>query len=470
VSLETESQEELLAQHGWRLSLASYASRASHWRAKWKPFPYLVYLAEIVEDAVRKGGARIVINAPPRHGKSELISHWLPVWYLDWFPENRVILSAYGDSLASDWGRQVRDELLMNESAWTTVRQDTQAVNDWRTTRGGGMRTAGVGGPIVGKGANLILIDDPHKNWEDAMSAVSRQRLIDWFNSTLYTRLEPDASIIVVHTRWHERDLTGYLLNEHAENWLHVRLPAIAEDGDPIGRERGAPLNPERFDLATLEKIRAAIGSQMFAGLYQQRPSPLEGGIVKRDWIRYWERLPENLTDFVLSFDLTFKKIGTSWVVGQAWARCGADRFLLDQVRARLSFVEQVAAVRALAAKFPKSTILIEEAANGAAVIDTLRKEIPEVIPIRATSSKEARLAACSPLFEAGNVYVPQRSAAPWVDGYVEEVVSFPNADADDQVDATTQALLRYKPKAVEVGPLNLEALDVGERTSPWRL
>lgn len=463
---------EALKDEAWRLSIASYASTASHWRKRWKPYRWLRHLSQVVQEHLRRGGARLIVNAPPRHGKSELISHWLPVWHLDWYPDRRIIAACYGDSLASDWGRAVRDEFLMNEATWTRVRQDTQAVNDWKTTEGGGMRTAGVGGPLTGKGGDLIILDDPHKNWEDAMSPISRQRLIDWFNAVLYTRLEPDASIIVVQTRWHERDMTGYLLNDHSDSWTRIILPALAEKDDPLGRSEGEALCPERFTAERLLEIKNAVGLQMFAGIFQQRPTPPEGSIVKHAHLRYYDELPEDLESFLLSFDLTFEADGSSFVVGQAWAKKGANYYILDQVRAKPDFSGQLAMVRQLKKAWPQATvILVERKANGAALISTLKDEIPGIVPIVPTSSKEARLMAVQPLFEAGNVWCPAKGRAAWVSEWVDELTTFPYSENDDQVDATTQALLRYRRLAAgqaDTQDLDL-GIDSGTRTSEWR-
>jgi len=461
-------REILIEENVWRSGLASYAVYASHWRQKWKPYKFLIKLADAIEDAVHTPNSRLIINAPPRHGKSQLVSHWLPVWYLDWFPEKRIILGAYGDSLARDWGRIVRDEFLMNEKCWTALRRDTQAVDDWRTTRDGGMRTAGVGGPIVGKGADLIIIDDPHKSWEDAMSPTSRQRLIDWFNGTLYHRAEPGASIIMIMTRWHEDDLTGYFLDRHADDWQSVSMPALADgDDDILGREEGEPLCEERFDAERLGKIKLAMGSHMFAGLYQQRPSPLAGGMIKREWFQRYSEIPENLEEYIQSWDLTFKATGRSYVVGQVWGRKGSNCYLMpDQTRERMGFPEQLRAIRMMSSRWKQTTdILIEDAADGPAAVATLKDEISGILPKPPRGSKEARLAAVSGMIEAGNVHLPDASLAPWIDDFIEEVVVFPNAVNDDQVDAMTMALNHLRQNTYNV---DIALPDTGVRSSPW--
>jgi predicted phage terminase large subunit-like protein len=271
------------------------------------------------------------------------------------------------------------------------------------------MVTAGIGGPITGRGGHLIVIDDPVKNWEEAASELIRQKHIDWFNSTLYTRAEPGASIVVLMTRWHEQDLAGYLLTEHQDDWQEIRLPALAEENDPLGRSIGDPLCPERYSSNALEQIRAAIGSRMFNALYQQRPAPQEGNLIKRSWFKFYRDVPTDLDTICLSADLSFKGNDNSdFVVLQIWGRKGANKYLLDQVRARMSFTETLVAIQGLLAKWPTTAArYVEDAANGAALIDTLRSKVSGLIPVRPQGSKIARAQAVTPQIEAGNVFLP---------------------------------------------------------------
>ncbi|NIY14238.1 MAG: phage terminase large subunit [Nitrospinaceae bacterium] len=425
-------------------------------------------MLRIVQAAVIKGGARLLVNAPPRHGKTRGISHWFPTWFLDWFPELSVILTSYNDQYAAGIGGGVRDEFKKPET-WTRVRHDKHLASDWKTLQGGGMRSSGIGGSLTGFGANLIIVDDPHKNWEEAMSSAKRQRVIDWFNSTLYTRAEPGASIIVVQTRWHENDLTGYLINEHPDDWTLIRLPAISEGEDFLGRPKGAALCPERFTVEDLERIKAG-GSFLFAGLYQQRPAPMEGGIIKRDWFQYWKELP-NFDQLIQSWDMSFdKKAGSSYVAGQVWGRAAGAFYLVDQIRERLNFVETIRAIERLTSRWPAALEkVIEEKANGPAVIAALRDKVPGIIPWppkgEPMGSKEARLVAVSGLFEAGNIWIPNPDRAPWVVDYVEELITFPNSAKNDQVDATSQALGKMSRASYD---FNISIPTTGTRANPW--
>lgn len=455
-----------LIDHSWRFRVETYAKVMSG--GDWIPFDWLVYALQKAQGAISEGGARLLVNAPPRHGKSEGFSHWLPAWFLDWFPEKRVILSSYSDRYAAKWGLKVRDEFQLNPETWTRIRSDKSIATDWETTKGGGMRSVGVGGSITGFGGDLILIDDPHKNWEEAMSPTLRQKTIDFFNSTLYTRAEPGASIIVIQTRWHEEDLTGYLMSMTDEKWERLSFPALAEGKDLLNREEGKALCPERFDEKALNKIKNSprMGSYIFSGLYQQRPAPIEGGQVKRHWFKRFSEMPERFDELLQSWDLSFKETGSSFVVGQTWGRIGANYYIVDRFRAKVDFPTTLKKIKAMTARWPLAIEkLVEDKANGPAVIATLNDSVPGIIPVNPRGSKEARLAAVSGVIESGNVYVPDSKLADWGGEFIEEVVTFPYAANDDQVDAMTQALDRFIRSGFT---LNLQIPSTGQRPNPW--
>jgi len=302
---------------------------------------------------------------------------------------------------------------------------------------------------------NCLIIDDPVKNRQEADSLTYRDMLWDEYRNTLLTRLQPNASIILIQTRWHEDDLAGRILAQEPEKWYVVKLPAEAEDEDPLGRAPGEPLWPEfGFDWAWIENTKKTLGSQVWNALYQQRPAPQEGALVKRSWWKYYIVAPSHFDDIVLSWDMTFKDEAAAasgnpdYVVGQVWGRVEADKYLLDQVRGKMDFPDTLKAVRALKAKWKESTaILIEDSANGPAIIASLKHEISGIIPWPAQGSKTERLSAVAPQIEAGNVYIPDSIIAEWISDYVEEFAVFPNGNNDDQVDATTQAL-RYWMRA----------------------
>jgi predicted phage terminase large subunit-like protein len=315
-------------------------------------------------------------------------------------------------------------------------------------------RSAGVGGGITGMGGDFIIIDDPLKNREDASSPVIREKLREWFTSTLYTRLEKDGSILLTMTRWHEDDLAGRLLklaaqDPAADQWEVLCFPAIAETArhPEDVREEGMPLWPEKYSLERLDGIKAAIGSYDWNALYQQHPAPTEGGLFKREHWQYWRELPPNLTDWVQSWDCTFKATGNSdYVVGQVWAKDGANRYLIDQVRRRMTFTETIQAIREMTKLYPKTRRkLIEDKANGSAVVDVLKKEITGLIAVEPHGGKEARAQAITAAVEAGNVFLPHRAS--WLGDFIEECAAFPNGAHDDQVDAMTQTLMDYNKR-----------------------
>ena len=253
--------------HVYPHSFAVFASNG-----KWKAFLFLKLISEIIAQSVARGGGRIIVNLPPRHGKSQLISKWTPIWFLNLFPDRNVILTTYEAGFAADWGYMVRNEIRDNPICRVKIQNDSHAKDNWHTTDGGGMKTAGIGGPITGKGGHLVLVDDPVKNWDEARSPAQRQRVVDWFNSTLYTRLEPGGTLVILMTRWHEEDLSGYLLKTQPGAWTHINFPAVAEGIDMLGRNEGQALCPERFDEAALAAIKQSVGSIVWNGLYQQRP------------------------------------------------------------------------------------------------------------------------------------------------------------------------------------------------------
>jgi predicted phage terminase large subunit-like protein len=455
----------------WRLYPHTYAMKCS--QGAWVPYKYLVYLSKRLREAVIRGNGRIIVSLPPRVGKSLFISKWFPAWFLDLFPEKSVIITSNESSLAEDYGREVRDHFV-NGLGWTDVREDVSAAKRWKTPEGGSMIAQGVGGNIMGKGGSLLIVDDPYSTWEDANSPSFNRRLRDWFNSAFYTRREPGATIVVLHHRWSEIDLTEYLQTEHADKWETISFPAICDDVDDLlGREIGQSLCPERFSEEDFARTRASVTETMWSALYQQKPAPPGGAIWKRSWWRYWHMpnkalppvttrledggfidcptapLPMFFDKVLQSWDLSFKDTkNAAYVVGQVWGAKGPDRFLLDQVRARLDLPGTINAIRRLSEKWPMAIEkVIEDAANGPAVMQSMRNELSGILLASATgplgSSKEARAHAAAPMIKSGNVYLPHPRVAGWVDGFLNECSKFPNSKYKDQVDAAAQAILR---------------------------
>lgn len=399
---------------------------------------------------------RLMVFMPPQHGKSQLVSQYFSAWYLGLFPDNRIILGSYEADFAATWGRKARN--LLEEFGpslfGVQVSDDSSAADRWDIKgHEGGMVTAGARGPITGRGAEVGIIDDPVKNDQEAMSKTCRDAAWDWYRATFATRIHEGGAIVLIMTRWHYDDLAGRLIQAQAEGgdqWEIVCLPALAEEGDSLGRAPGEALCPALFTRETLERTKARVGSYWWNALYQQRPSPDEGGMLKRSWWKFYRQAPDAFDEIIQSWDMAFKETNTSdYVVGQVWGRKGADKYLLDQVRDRMDFPATIQAVRSLSAKWPQArTKLVEDKANGPAVIATLKREIPGLIAVNPEGGKEARVAAVSPDIEAGNVYLPDPSIAPWVHDFIEECAAFPKGAHDDQVDAISQALIRLANKA----------------------
>lgn len=442
--------------------LADFIRQAWHVIEPATPYLHNWHIDLICEylEAVSAGQiTRLIINIPPRYMKSIAVSVMWPVWEWIRHPETRWIFASYSQSLST---KHSVDRRTIIQSDWYQSRwgdrfklvEDHNLKTEFLNDKRGHMIATSVGGTSTGKGGNRLVVDDP-LNPKEAASDVLRERANTWFDQTFYSRLDDKktGAIVVIMQRLHEKDLTGHLLEKGGE-WEHLCLPAIAEDrqvihfpmsGRTLVREPGDLLWPEREGPKEIEAAKLALRSYGFAGQYQQRPSPMEGGIFKRGWWKFYKEPPARFDEMLQSWDCSFKSASTSdYVVGQVWGRVGGEFYLLDQVRDRMDFTETLQAVRALTAKWPKArSKLIEDKANGQAVIDALKREIPGIIPVTPKESKEARAMAVQPFMEAGNVYLPDPSIAPWIHDFIEECAAFPNAAHDDQVDAMTQALNR---------------------------
>lgn len=388
----------------------------------------------------------IMIEMPPRHGKSYTITESFPSYYIGKNPFKRVITSAYSETLAKDFGRYNRLKIkeFGIELFGVGISRTSSNVSDWNVDNEiGGMLSTGIGGSITGKGADLLIIDDPIKNNQEAQSETIRNKIWSEWEATLSTRLQKGGSVIVVQTRWHEDDLIGRLLERSPRQWRRIRLPAIAEDEDDLlGRKIGEPLAPMLgYDEEWAEMQKLEVGSKTWASLYQQRPSASEGNLFKREWWQYYDTLPSRIEKTVFSWDLTFKGAEENdYVVGQLWAKAGANYYLIDQVRAKLDFPQTVKQIEMFCRKYPNvREVLIEDKANGSAVISTLKNKISGIIPISPKGSKEARANAITPFIEAGNVYLPNKAS--FLSDFIEEVSNFPYGKNDDQVDCMTQAI-----------------------------
>ena len=447
---------------------------------------------------------RLIINIPPRHMKSLAVTVFWPMWEWLSHPERRFLFSSYAQSLStrdsvkcrrlietpgvSDPRRPDSERTLIERVGYLgvvrllaapkgaepwTLTGDQAAKQRFENTRTGYRIATSVGGTVTGEGGDRVVVDDPH-NALEAQSDLTRESVLEWWDQTMSTRLNDPktGAFVVVMQRLHERDLTGHLIAQGG--YTHLCLPAEYEPSHPFvwpedpRTEPGALLWPEHVDEPALWRLKTALGSYGAAGQLQ-RPAPDEGGILKRSWWRWWDgdhaRAP-HFDQIVQSWDMAFKDTdGSDYVVGQVWGRFGADKYLLCQVRAKLEFTETVQAVLDLTewveetypAKRTHSK-LVEDKANGPAVISQLRRKVAGLIAVNPAGEdtpqgKVGRARAVAPDVEAGNVYLPGAPNADgtdydptrtpaWVKGLVDECAAFPNSAHDDQVDALSQALL----------------------------
>ena len=461
----------------------------------WEDYKHLKLLNEKVMALLdgTLGKKRLMVTMPPRHGKSEYCSKYLPSWYLNKHPDKRVILASYGDDFAAEWGRKVRDIFDNNQDRLTTkIRKDSSAANRWGIdSHVGGMVTAGVGGQLTGRGAHLFIIDDPVKDAVEANSAADRDRKWDWWRQVAQTRLEPGGVVIVIQTRWHEDDLGGRILLHEGELWEHVNLAALAEEDDALGRRPGEALCPERYDEQALGAIRVSIGSQAWSALYQQRPTPEGGGSFKRKDFRYWTPwtaeektyrledddgallVPQSECWRFITADLAMSKhtssdysVAAVWDVA-AWLK--PSRLILVHVeRERYEGAEHVDWLQGMWRRYRPSYIGVEKAQQGSMTMAFLQRNGVLVRPLEHKSKdKVFRAKDAELLVENHRVYFPRR--AEWLAPFEHELLLFPNGTHDDQVDVTAYAakeilrginILGQKPKVPEEKSLEQRCLD----------
>ena len=396
---------------------------------------------------------------PPRHGKSEFASKYFPAWYLGRNPDKRVILAGYGAQFASEWGRKVRGLIEEHGERFfgITIRSDSRAVDQWLIAdHDGSMHTCGIGGPLPGRGADLVIIDDPIKNAKEANSETYRNSTWEWYTSTAYTRLEPGGAVILIMTRWHEDDLAGRILEQaktSREPWVTLNLPAIAGEGDQLGRPPGEPLWKERYDLAALEASRKTLGSYQFTALYGGSPVAPAGNVFKRSWFQYWTgepgyyRLgPERRSvrvDRCRRFgtvDLAFSlKKEADYTVIAAWAvtpQC--DLILLDFHRERMEGPRLNPAIKRMVEKHNLDYIGLEKVLGQSLVVHGARLDGLTVRSLIADVDKITRSIPAQVRMEAGQIFYP--AGHPDLEAWEKEMLTFPRGTHDDCVDVQSYA------------------------------
>ena len=426
----------------------------------WKKTPFHRFLCKYVQNFVERETDKpyeiLVIATPPQHGKSQSITETLPSWYLGRHPDKHVIEISYNEDFAIKFGRRNKrkiEEYGEDIFGIRIARDNNRAVEFEIAETNGGMLSRGVGTGVTGQPANLMIIDDPIKNKKEAFSKSRRDLIYEEWLMSFKTRLAPHSKVILIMTRWHEDDLAGRLLEEE-ENIKLLRFPCECEDESTavekaLGRKVGDALCPEIGKgnewLREYKKgLVSREGSMTWNALFQGRPTAMEGNIIERDWWEYYEdgELP-TINTWVMSVDAAFKDEDQSdFVAIQVWGKTGANIYLIDAVKKHLSFPDTIVEIRRLRAMYPDcKTTLIEDRANGSAIIRMLRYEMTGVIAIQPIGSKMARVQAVLGAIESGNVKLPKHKR--FTGDFVEECCSFPNAAHDDQVDCMSQALNR---------------------------
>ncbi|MEY4263481.1 MAG: hypothetical protein RL373_49 [Pseudomonadota bacterium] len=413
---------------------------------------------------------RLIINMPPRHTKSEFASYLLPAWYLGKFPNRKIIQCSNTSELAVGFGRKVRN--LVDGDTYAKVfpnvslRHDSKAAGRWATNSNGDYFAIGVGGTVTGKGADLLIIDDPHSEQEAALASGNPEvydKVFEWYESGPRQRLQPGGAIVIVMTRWGKRDLTGRVLQSMVEKdgdeWEIISLPAI--------KKNEKPLWPEFWSFAELEKLRNVLPISKWSAQYQQNPTSEEGAIVKREWWKIWEEKNPPPCKFIIqSWDTAFTKNERSdYSACTTWGVFDKDEnpddvhvILLDAHKERLEFPELKKRAMELYNEWQPDSFIVEAKASGAPLIYELRSmgiPVQEFTPVRG-NDKISRINAVADLFASGKIWCPPTR---WAEEVMEEMAAFPNSDHDDLVDSTTQALIRFR----KGGFLRLQTDEVDE-------
>ncbi len=410
----------------------------------------------IIADAltrVAKGELkRLIVNMPPRHTKSEFASIYFPSWVMGLKPDMKIMQTTHTADLSINFGRKVRNLMDSDEYAKlfsnVSLASDSKSAGKWQTNKGGEYFAAGVGGAIAGRGADLLIIDDPHSE-QDAMSINLLDSCYEWYTSGPRQRLQPNGAIVIVMTRWSTADLTGRLLSRQVESrsdqWEVIELPAIFEDS-------GNVLWPEFWKEEELLSVKASIPVAKWNAQYQQNPTSEEGAIIKRDWWQLWDKDdPPPCSYIIQSYDTAFSKKETAdysaittWGVFKPKEGMGDALILLDAIKGRWDFPELKAVAQEQYAEYEPDMVLIEAQASGTPLTHELRAMGIPVVNYRPSrgNDKMTRVHSVSPVFEAGMVYAPDQGFA---DEVIEECAAFPFAQNDDYVDTTTQAILRFR-------------------------
>ena len=434
-------------------------------------------MAEAFEDVASGKIKRLIVNMPPRHTKSEFASYLLPAWFLGRYPHKKVIQTSHTAELAVGFGRKVRN--LVGSDAYKSVfptvnlQSDSKAAGRWNTNAGGDYFAIGVGGAVTGKGADLLIIDDPHSEQEAVIAETSPEvydKVYEWYTSGPRQRLQPGGSIVIVMTRWAKRDLTGQVIKASAQHggdeWKVIEFPALMPSGDPLW--------PEFWKKEELTALQTQLPVAKWQAQYQQAPTSEEGALIKREWWNLWEEDNPPPCEFIIqSWDTAFLKTNradysacTTWGVfyytDEETGKQTSNIILLDAYRKRMEFPELKVKTQEMYEDWKPDALIVEAKAAGAPLIFELRAmgiPVSEFTPSRG-NDKIARVNAVTDLFASGVVWAPPSR---WAEEVIEETASFPAGDHDDYVDSMTQALLRFR----KGGFIRLQS-DEEDEEIPW--
>lgn len=445
----------------WKLTPATFAYRIS--RGSWIPAAHLRYISTRVATSIAKGNGRIIISAPPRHGKSQLSSIYTPAWVLERYPQYKTILAGYGAELATGFSRQVRDifQNKDNEQLLTTrIRRDSSRVEAFLTEQGGGMYAVGLGGAITGRGANVLLIDDYIKEIKEALSQAYRDYIWNWFVTTAFTRLEPGGTCIIIATRWHSDDLIGRILQEFPGKWEYIEIPAIAEKDDLLGRPIGAPLFPERYPLERLEELHATLGTIFFQALFQQKPVDESKKITDSRWLKVIKEtdLPDREWDdmrWARVWDLAATPDGGDYTVGSliGYSKKYNKTVIKNVKRGQWSSGDAETKVRTTAlddGTDVKIYIEQEPGSSGLALVNHYANNVLPEFVVQGVPAVNNKLIRAQPFLahaEGGNVYLLQDDS--WNETFVKEFDSFPGGENDDQIDTVSAGYQKLSGKRI---------------------
>ena len=415
-------------------------------------------MAEAFERVARGECKRLIVNMPPRHTKSEFASYLLPAWFLGQFPHKKVIQTSHTAELAVGFGRKVRN--LVDQDAYHEIfpdlhlSSDSKAAGRWNTSKGGDYFAIGVGGAVTGKGADLLIIDDPHSEQEAALAETNPDiydKTYEWYTSGPRQRLQPGGAIVVVMTRWSMRDLTARVLKSSAQRggdeWEVIEFPALLPSGNPLW--------PEFWSKAELSALKEELPNPKWMAQYQQQPTSETSAIVKREWWRTWEEEHPPPCDFLLmAWDTAFEKTNrsdysacTTWGVFYAPDENGVEQaniILLNAFRDRMEFPTLKRVAVEQYEEWQPDSLIVEKKASGAPLIYEMRAmgiPVQEFTPTKG-NDKITRLNAVSDLFASGMVWAPNKS---WAEEVIDEVAAFPAGEHDDYVDSVSLALMRYR-------------------------